>query len=101
MEPGIFPALPALPGLSVVEGRPRVLALLIYNRVGSPMIRVNDEPADYHPGMTVAELLRERGYATAMVAVWIDDEIVPRGAYDTTVVRDGADIKIVLMAAGG
>ena len=65
------------------------------------MIRVNDETAVPRPGMTVADLLRERGYATAMVAVWIDDEIVPRGAYDTTVVRDGADIKIVLMAAGG
>jgi sulfur carrier protein len=65
------------------------------------MIRVNDEPADLSPDMTVAKLLLERGYATAMVAVWIDDEIVPRGAYDTTVVRDGTDIKIVLMAAGG
>jgi len=65
------------------------------------MIRVNDEPADYDPGMTVAEVLRKYGYAAAMVAVWIDDEIVPRGAHDTTVLRDGADIKIVLMAAGG
>ena len=65
------------------------------------MIRVNDEPADHSYGMTVATLLRDRGYATAMVAVWMDDEIVPRVAYETTVVRDGADIKIVLMAAGG
>jgi len=65
------------------------------------MIRVNDEPADYDPGMTVAEVLRKCGYATAMVAVWIDDEIVPRGAHDTAIVRDGADIKIVLMVAGG
>ena len=65
------------------------------------MIRVNDEPADYRAGMTVAEVLRKYGYAAARVAVWIDDEIVPRGAHDTTVLRDGADIKIVLMAAGG
>jgi sulfur carrier protein len=65
------------------------------------MIRVNDEPADYRPGMTVADVLRTFGYTAATVAVWIDDEIVPRGAYDTTVARDGTDIKIVLMAAGG
>ena len=65
------------------------------------MIRVNDEPADHRFGMTVAALLRERGYANAMVAVWIDDEIVPRNAYEATPVRDGADVKIVLMAAGG
>jgi sulfur carrier protein len=65
------------------------------------MIRVNDEPAEHHVGMTVAALLRDRGYATAMVAVWIDDEIVPRNTFETTVIRDGADVKIVLMAAGG
>jgi len=65
------------------------------------MIRVNDESADHGFGMTVASLLRERGYEKAMVAVWIDDEIVRRDAYETTPVQDGADIKIVLMAAGG
>ena len=65
------------------------------------MIRVNDEPADHDVGMTVAGLLRDRGYAAVMVAVWIDDEMVPRGAYEATPVRDGADVKIVLMAAGG
>lgn len=65
------------------------------------MILVNDEPAGHVSGMTVAGLLRDRGYATAMVAVWIDDEIVPRDAYEATPVRDGADVKIVLMAAGG
>jgi thiamine biosynthesis protein ThiS len=65
------------------------------------MIRVNDEPAEHHSDMTVATLLRDRGYATAMVAVWIDDEIVRRDAFDTTPVEDEADVKIVLMAAGG
>ena len=65
------------------------------------MIRVNDEQADHYSGMTVAALLRDRGYATAMVAVWIDGEMVPRGLYDTTPVPDGADVEIVLMAAGG
>ena len=65
------------------------------------MIRVNDEQADHYVGLTVAALLCERGYATAMVAVWIDDEIVRRDAYETTPVQDGADVKIVLMAAGG
>jgi thiamine biosynthesis protein ThiS len=65
------------------------------------MIRVNDEPADYHPGITVADVLRTFGYAAATVAVWIEDEIVPRGDYDTTFLRDEADVKIVLMAAGG
>jgi len=65
------------------------------------MIRVNDEPADYHPGMTVADVLRTFGYVAATVAVWVDDQIVPRGDFDTNVLRDEADIRIVLMAAGG
>ena len=65
------------------------------------MIRVNDEPADHYFGMTVATLLRDRGEAVVMVAVWVDGEMVPRAAYEATPVQDGADVKIVLMAAGG
>jgi thiamine biosynthesis protein ThiS len=65
------------------------------------MIRVNDEQADHYFGMTVAALLRDRGYETVMAAVWINDEIVRRDAYEVTPVPDGSDVKIVLMAAGG
>jgi thiamine biosynthesis protein ThiS len=65
------------------------------------MILVNDEPAEHQYGITVATLLRDRGYATAMVAVWIDGQIVPRNAYETTLVNDGVTVEIVLMAAGG
>jgi sulfur carrier protein len=65
------------------------------------MIRVNDEPAEYLPGTTVADVLRLQGFAPTMVAVWIDDELVSRTAYDATIVRDGADVRIVLMVAGG
>ena len=65
------------------------------------MILVNDEPVEHQFGMTVAALLRDRAYATAMVAVWIDGQIVPRNAYETTLVNDGVTVEIVLMAAGG
>jgi thiamine biosynthesis protein ThiS len=65
------------------------------------MICVNDEPADYEPGLTVARLLVRQGYAVAMVAVWINDDLVARGAYDRTPVPDQTDVRIVLMAPGG
>jgi thiamine biosynthesis protein ThiS len=65
------------------------------------MIRVNDEPVEHRFGMTVAVLLREHGYAPATVAVWIDDQMVRRETYEDMPVPDGADVKVVLMAAGG
>jgi thiamine biosynthesis protein ThiS len=65
------------------------------------MITVNDEPVEYEPGMTVADLLRRQDVAVTMLAVWLDGELVPRDAYDTTPVRDGASLQIVPIIIGG
>ena len=65
------------------------------------MISVNDEPAEYEPGLTVATLLARHGFATAMVAVWVHDEFVRRSDYAQAPVPDDADVTIVLMAPGG
>jgi len=65
------------------------------------MLHVNDEPLEYDPGMTVKDILKQKNYVFRMLAVWIDGEFVARGAYDTTLVPDGADVKVVHMIAGG
>ena len=65
------------------------------------MIRVNDQELDYEPGLTVRRLLEREGLASSMVALWIGDQMVRRAEYDATLVPDEADVKIVLMAAGG
>ncbi|MBM3789341.1 MAG: sulfur carrier protein ThiS [Acidobacteria bacterium] len=65
------------------------------------MIRVNDESTDHRPGMTVAELLHAQGMDPAIVAVWMDDDLIARDRYDRTLIPDGADVQIVLLASGG
>ena len=42
------------------------------------MIRVNDQPSEWEPGLTVAGLLVRQGFAPTIAAVWINDEFVRR-----------------------
>lgn len=65
------------------------------------MIRVNDENTDCQAGMSVADLLKKQGMESAMVAVWMDDRIIPRSQYEETLIHGDASIQIVLIASGG
>jgi sulfur carrier protein len=65
------------------------------------MLTVNDEPVEYKEGMRVADVVRLQRLAIATLAVWLDGELVPRDAYDTTPVRDGATLQIVPIIVGG
>jgi sulfur carrier protein len=67
-------------------------------------ITVNGQPHETTPGTTVATLLDElqdvpegrRG-----VAVALDDEVVPRGAWQDTVVGDGQRVEVLVAIQGG
>jgi len=65
------------------------------------MLLVNDEPLDYHEGMTVADILDKRRYIWRMLAVFVNGTFVPRGTYDKTPVPDGAEVKVIHQIAGG
>jgi len=65
------------------------------------MLIVNDEPLDYDAGMTVTDILKKRNYVWRMIAVFVNGELVPRGAYEKTVVPDGAEVKVIHQIAGG
>jgi sulfur carrier protein len=65
------------------------------------MLIVNDEPLEYDPGMTVADVLKKKNYIWRMLAVFINGEFVRRGTYDQTPVPDGAEVKVLHMIAGG
>jgi sulfur carrier protein len=65
------------------------------------MLVVNEEPLAYKPGMTVADILRERNYIWRMLAVFVNGEFVRRGTYDATPVPDGAEVKVIHQIAGG
>ena len=65
------------------------------------MISVNGDPSDVAPGTTVAELLRALDAPDRGVAVAVDGEVVPRGAWDATALADEARVEVVMAVQGG
>jgi sulfur carrier protein len=65
------------------------------------MITVNSVPLAWHEGMTIAEILKIRNYIFRMIAVQVNGELVRRGAYESTVVPDAADVQVIHMISGG
>jgi sulfur carrier protein len=65
------------------------------------MITVNTVPLPWHEGMTIAEILKVRNYIFRMIAVQVNGELVRRGAYESTVVPDAADVQVIHMISGG
>ena len=64
------------------------------------MTRINGEETDA-AGRTVAEYLSSAGFTTERVVVELNEEIVPRGRYADTVLRDGDQVEIVCFMGGG
>lgn len=65
------------------------------------MISVNGEPSDVVPGTTVAQLLADHGAPDRGVAVAVDGEVVPRGAWADTALADDARVEVVMAVQGG
>lgn len=64
-------------------------------------ITVNGEPREIAEGTTVSQLLESLGVNPQLVAVEVNVDIVPRGQYSTTVLRQGDAVEIVHMVGGG
>lgn len=65
------------------------------------MIRVNGDPMEWSPGMTVADVIREKNYLFPLLVVRIDGELVPRDRYDSVTVPDGAEVDVIHLMSGG
>ncbi|MDO8213815.1 sulfur carrier protein ThiS [Conexibacter sp. CPCC 206217] len=66
-------------------------------------IRLNGEPKELAEGATVVAAVALLGVAPDArgVAVAVDQEVVPRGAWERTVLADGARVEIVMAIQGG
>ena len=64
------------------------------------MTRINGVETDA-AGRTVAEYLSSAGFDTARVVVELNENIVPKGRYADTVLRDGDQVEIVCFMGGG
>jgi sulfur carrier protein len=64
-------------------------------------IEVNGEPCEIGEVTTVGALVDDRVDDRRGVAVAVDGEVVPRGAWDTVDLTDGARVEIVGAVQGG
>ncbi len=62
---------------------------------------VNGERTELADGTTVAALLDRLAVPHRGVAVALDSEVVPRSAWDRTVVPDGAHVEVLQAVQGG
>ena len=64
------------------------------------MIRINgkDIAAD---GQNLLSYLTDQAYRTDRIAIELNGTIVPRKAYDTVTLKDGASMEIVHFVGGG
>jgi sulfur carrier protein len=65
------------------------------------MIIINGEPSDLAPGATLTDLIAHLGAPDRGVAVAVDAEVVPRGAWAAFVVADGARVEVLTAVQGG
>jgi len=65
------------------------------------MICVNGEKMNWHRGMTVRDILHEKNYTFRMLVTRINGTLVKRTDYDTTVVPDEADVRVIHLISGG
>ncbi len=65
------------------------------------MICVNGAPSATAPGTTIAELLRALDAPSRGVAVAVDGEVVPRGAWEETRLAGDARVEVVQAVQGG
>ncbi|MDQ3422053.1 MAG: sulfur carrier protein ThiS [Actinomycetota bacterium] len=62
---------------------------------------VNGVSSDIAEGTTVAELVDARAQQQRWVAVAVDGDVVPRGAWTSTLLHDGDSVEILIPVAGG
>jgi sulfur carrier protein len=65
------------------------------------MIQVNGDPLAWQDGMTVRDVLTAKRFTFPMLVITVDDDIVDRRNYDTKVIPDGANVKVVHLMSGG
>ena len=64
-------------------------------------MKVNGEKFDFREGMTVSDLVAEMCFSEAMVAVELNLDILPRGSFSSTVLKENDCIEVVRFVGGG
>ncbi|MTI54254.1 sulfur carrier protein ThiS [Geosporobacter ferrireducens] len=65
------------------------------------MIKVNGRDSDWEENLTVEKLLQNKRYTYPKIIVRINGELINREEYASTSIRDGDDVKVIHLLAGG
>lgn len=69
---------------------------------GNPMEAfINRTPVAIDAELTLADLLAREGIAAEGIAVAVDNKVVPRTAWNTTRLQEGAKITVIRAVCGG
>jgi sulfur carrier protein len=64
-------------------------------------VKLNGEPRELPDGATIAEAVAELTAAATGVAAAVNGDVVPRGAWTLTTLRDGDQVEVVTAVQGG
>jgi thiamine biosynthesis protein ThiS len=64
-------------------------------------LQINGQPREFPGAVTVAALVTHLGMKADRVAVELNLEILPRGSWETTQLKDGDRLEIVHFVGGG
>ena len=67
----------------------------------SLQVKLNGEPRELPDGATVAEAVAALTAAASGVAAAVNGDVVPRGSWTATPLRDGDQVEVVSAVQGG
>lgn len=64
------------------------------------MVKINGKDLDA-AGRSIAEIVTDEGYDCVRVAVELNEKIISKTEYESTVLRDGDRVEIISFVGGG
>lgn len=64
-------------------------------------VKLNGESRELPDGSTITQAVAELSAAAAGVAAAVNGDVVPRGSWDATLLRDGDQVEVVTAVQGG
>ena len=64
-------------------------------------VKLNGEPCELPDGSTIVQAVAELTAAPAGVAAAVNGDVIPRGSWAATLLRDGDQVEVVTAVQGG
>ena len=65
------------------------------------MIKLNNRDFEWEEGLTVQGLLNKKSYTYPKLIIKINNVLISSEEYSSTIIRDGDDVKVIHLLAGG